>query len=115
MELQRTVKENNTLHLESIHLKEENELLQKRVLLLEGIRLHPGEQAELSKMRRSSEKELQRRLGRVTQKHNELLARVYGEEQGLENLEKAYVAKGQEQEFNQALRRSRHSQRPGRT
>lgn len=44
-------------------------------------------------------------MAKVTKKHNELLNKVYGEEEGFEKLEKDYVVRNQEQEFNQALRK----------
>jgi hypothetical protein len=44
-------------------------------------------------MRREKEKELERKLVKVTKKHNELLNKVYGEEEGFDSLDKDYVNK----------------------
>ena len=54
--------------------------MRKRILLLEGIKIHPGEHSEVDKMMKATEKELTRQLTKVTKKHNELLNKVYGEE-----------------------------------
>lgn len=37
-------------------------------------------------MKRSTEKDLQDKLSKVTKKHNDLLNKVYGEEDGFEKL-----------------------------
>lgn len=74
-------------------------------MLLEGIKINPNETNEVTKMHREAEKQLYDRLSKVTKKHNDLLNKVYGEEDGFEKLDKNYTKKNQEQEFNQALRK----------
>lgn len=45
-------------------------MLHKKILLLEGIKIHPNEALEVNKMKKSTEKELQEKLAKVTKKHN---------------------------------------------